>query len=356
GNPIRIRSRILIDTNPAVPSDFGLVVNGYQDDFTASALNPNWKARGPSPNIYSLTNGALRVVSAAGDPNHLVYEGPYSSTTQEVLARIRVLQFGTGDPARAGIGTAVNTNSQGINLHFRDLNQNAGGVSINGRHIRLLDDNRAWGPGFDFRPVGTNRWTTNTWYWLRLRHEVNLGTGQPDAFGKAWLADGTTPEPSDWQVRWDIYPAAAPRTGFGLFAGITGGSINGISVFEVDYVLIKAEGLPGINVESGAFALLGNRGGRGDLQLLNTRPVGAGNTVVLADENEKQGLSIIKIEDGIVVQFPASPGRAYKIQASSDLKTWTDIGSATGNAQGRGQFLDPDSTYNEQRFYRTLSP
>jgi len=356
GNPIRIRSRILIDTNPSVPSDFGLVVNGYQDDFSGPTLNPNWKARGPSPNIYSLTNGVLRVVSAAGDPNHLVYEGPYSSTTQEVLARIRVLEFGTGDPARAGIGTAVNTNSQGINLHFRDLNQDAGGVAVNGRHVRLLDDNRAWGPGFDFRPVGTNRWGTNVWYWLRLRHEVNLGSGQFDAFGKAWLADGTAPEPSDWQVRWDRYPVAAPRTGAGLFAGITGGSINGISVFEVDYVLIKAEGLPGINVESSAFALLGSRRGGGDLQLLNLQPARGDNTVVLADEGRKDALTIIKIEDGIVVQFPASPGRIYKIQASNDLKTWTDIGSATGSAQGRGQFLDPDSANNEQRFYRTLSP
>jgi len=356
GNPIRVRSRILIDTNPAVPSDFGLVVSGYQDDFSSPTLNPNWIRRGPSPNIYSLTNGVLRVVSAAGDPNHLVYQGPYSSTTQEVLARIRVLEFGTGDPARAGIGTAINTNSQGINLHFRDLNQDAGGVSINGRHVRLLDDNRAWGPGFDFRPVGTNRWVTNTWYWLRLRHEVNLGTGQADAFGKAWLADGTAPEPADWQVRWDRYPAAAPRTGSGLFAGITGGSINGISVFEVDYVLIKAEGLPGINVESSAFALLGSRRGSGDLQLLNLQPTRRDNTVVLADEGRKDALSIIKIEDGVVVQFPASPGRTYKIQASNDLKTWTDIGSATGSAQGRGQFLDPETTNIEQRFYRTLSP
>jgi hypothetical protein len=267
-----------------------------------------------------------------------------------------VLEFGTGDPARAGIGTAVNTNSQGINLHFRDLNQDAGGVAVNGRHVRLLDDNRAWGPGFDFRPVGTNRWGTNVWYWLRLRHEVNLGSGQFDAFGKAWLADGTAPEPSDWQVRWDRYPVAAPRTGAGLFAGITGGSINGISVFEVDYVLIKAEGLPGINVESSAFALLGSRRGGGDLQLLNLQPARGDNTVVLADEGRKDALTIIKIEDGIVVQFPASPGRIYKIQASNDLKTWTDIGSATGSAQGRGQFLDPDSANNEQRFYRTLSP
>ncbi|MBI4657794.1 MAG: hypothetical protein HY735_02905, partial [Verrucomicrobia bacterium] len=240
-NTISADAKIVVNTDAALPLDFGQFLNAYQDEFSGTTLNPNWKARGPSTNIYSLTNGYLRVVTAGGDPNHLLYErSGYNPTNQEVLARIRIAAFGTGDPPRAGIGVGVSTNSQGMNLHFRDLNQNAGGVSINGRHVRLLDDNRAWGPGFDFRPVGANRWVTNTWYWLRLRQQVDLASGRADAFGKAWLADGLTPEPVDWQTSWDRYPADTVRSGF---AGITASSLNGVSIFDVDYILIKAPGL-----------------------------------------------------------------------------------------------------------------
>ena len=223
-----------------LPLDVGSVVSGYQDDFDGTSLNPNWVVAGA--NVYSLSGGMLHVASASGDPNHLLYEvAGYDNTVQEVLARIRVTNFGSGDPARAGIATGVDpSTSQGINLHFRDE------PSLGQRHIEFLDDARAWGTEY---PI---IWQNNTWYWLRLRQEPNAASqgGVNDVFGKIWLADGTQAEPAAWQTTYDYVPARSTRSGF---AGITAGSLGGTAEFDVDYVLIKAAGLPNITVAPNAF-------------------------------------------------------------------------------------------------------
>src|SRR5260370_33415281 len=89
---------------------------------------------------------------------------------------------------------------------------------------------------------------------MRLRHDRNAAAqgGVNDVFGKIWLADGTVSEPANWQLTWDYIPAYAPRTGY---AGITAGSLGGTSEFEVDYILIKAAGLPSITVATAALPL-----------------------------------------------------------------------------------------------------
>lgn len=230
---------IPLNLNAQAPLDVGTTVNGFQDDFDLPSLNPHWVVRGL--NVYSVMNGVLRVTSAASDPNHLLYEAPgYNNSVQEVLARIRILDFSTGDAARAGIATVVDpASSQGINLHFRD--EPVAGQ----RHMEFLDDARAWGTEFAFN------WQNNTWYWLRMRHEPNAPSqgGVNDAFMKTWLADGTQAEPASWQSVYDYIPARTARLGF---AGIVAGSLGGTSEFEVDYVLIKASGLPSITVAPNA--------------------------------------------------------------------------------------------------------
>ena len=223
-----------------LPSNVGASVSGFQDDFDAGALDPNWVARGAS--VFSVGGGMLHVASTAGDPNHLLYElGGYNNSVQEVLARIRVLNFGSGDGPRAGLSTATATaTSQGINLMFRD-EPNPGQ-----RHFEFLDDALAWGTEFAFV------WQNNTWYWLRLRHEPNAASqgGVNDVFGKIWLADGSQAEPAGWQMTYDYTPTRAARTGF---AGIAATSTGGTADFDVDYVLIKATGLPSIVVAPNAF-------------------------------------------------------------------------------------------------------
>src|SRR5690349_20743197 len=115
-----------------VPLDVGTAVSGYQDDFDGAALASGWVVRGA--NVYSVSGGLLRISTAGGDPNHLLYEAAgYDSTVQEVLARIRVVNFGTADGPRGGLAAGVDPgSSQGINLHFRDE-----GI---GKHIEFLDD------------------------------------------------------------------------------------------------------------------------------------------------------------------------------------------------------------------------
>ncbi|MBI3192776.1 MAG: hypothetical protein HYZ36_08935, partial [Pedosphaera parvula] len=112
----------------------------------------------------------LKVRSAQGELNHLLYQGAeYSRTNQEVLARLRVTQFDWGESPRAGIGVGVGPNSQGINFTALDWAPPAG------RHFRFSDDLRWIGPHSDLR------WKENVWHWVRLRYQPNPNLWQPPA-------------------------------------------------------------------------------------------------------------------------------------------------------------------------------
>ncbi len=226
---------------PLLPTDVGTIVNGFQDDFNGTAAGSNWVVSGV--NVFSVSNGVLHVDSATGDPNHLLYEAPgYNNSVQEVLARVRVLSFGSGDLVRGGIGAAVDpVSTRGVNYLFRNINSE-GQV---GNHMAFLDDMVVWGPGQNFT------WQPNTWYWVRLRHEPNAAAlgGVNDVFGKIWLGDGTQAEPANWQLVWDYTPSYPALTGY---AGITASS-GGAFVFDVDYILIKASGLPPVLVAPNTF-------------------------------------------------------------------------------------------------------
>ena len=237
-----------------VPVELGQTVNGFQDDFTGATRDPNWQAFGPGGDRYDQGNGVLYVSPNIGDPNHLLYMKPgYSNDVQEVLARVRVTAFGPlHDYPRGGVAVGVQTNtadvSRGLNLHFRDSTQD----NVPGRQFKLLDDARAWGPAglrTNIPPQTTPGWTNNVWYWMRLSLAPK-GDNTNTLFAKAWVADGVTPEPKDWQLKWT--DAAIPKPVRKGFAGIAGSSVdgngNGLAHLEVDYILIKAAGLPQINV------------------------------------------------------------------------------------------------------------
>ena len=188
---------------PFLPNEAGSTVNGYQDDFDGTSLAPAWLVSGA--NVYTVNSGVLHVNTASGDPNHLLYAvAGYNTSVQEVLARIRVLNFGTGDASRGGIATVIDPAAAtpgAIDLHFLDENL--------GRHVEFLDDRRAWGTEQQFA------WQSNTWYWLRLRHEPNAASegGVNDVFGKIWLGDGSQAEPAAWQNLYDYIPSRTARTG-----------------------------------------------------------------------------------------------------------------------------------------------
>ena len=244
-----------------VPAEFGQTLNGFQDDFTGATRDPDWQAFGPGGDRYEQADGILYVSPSIGDPNHLLYIKPgYSNDVQEVLARIRATAFGPlHDYPRGGIAVAVQTNptnvlvNAGYNFHFRDSNQDG----VTGRQFKLLDDARAWGPAgvrTNIPPQTTPGWTNNVWYWLRLRVDPKAD-GTNDLYGKVWVADGLTPEPTDWQSKWkDSGTGSTPKPLRSGLAGIAGTSVdpsgtNGLAYFEVDYILIKAAGLPQITVD-----------------------------------------------------------------------------------------------------------
>ena len=223
----------------SLPTDVGTTVNGFQDDFEGTSLGTNWVVQGTSN--YLVSDGVLHVLPGTGDPDHLLCELPgYDNTVQEVLARIRIVNFGSGNAVYGGVGVGVDgSTGEGIDFVFR----NGSSEGQSNQHMAFLDDYVAWGPGLGFA------WKTNQWYWVRLRQEPNAASqgSTNDVFAKVWLGDGTVSEPANWQLAWDYTPGVgATRSGF---AGITAGCFGALVQFDVDYILIKASGLPPIQVE-----------------------------------------------------------------------------------------------------------
>jgi hypothetical protein len=206
------------------------------------------------------TNGVLRISARVLDPNHLLYAAPgYDDSAQEVLVRMRVTRFvvvGDADPLRGGPAvTADPVSGQGLNLHFRFQNAT--------RTVKFLDDLRAWGTETPFpwtiQPKLSNPQLAGDgsfqvsingpWYWMRLHREPAKTTASALVVGKIWPSDGVTPEPTTW-MQWND-TQTPPRAGF---AGIAGASSGALAETEVDYVLIRALGLPTIKVAPKAYA------------------------------------------------------------------------------------------------------
>ncbi len=222
-------------------AEYGDTVSGFQDSFTGATRNTNWVAIGPGGDNYVQQAGLLRVFASHGDPNHLIYQAPgASNTVEEVLARIRILSAQGGTSFHPGIGVGIDPASgQGMNLAFRDY-----ATEAPARHFKFNDDDRGLGP-----TNGEMPWTNGVWYWLRLRQEPKMD-GTNTVFGKVWPADWSTPEPATWQLLWA--DAAVPTPYRSGYAGVSASSFDAMSQFEVSYILIKAAGLPAIQVQAAA--------------------------------------------------------------------------------------------------------
>ncbi|OPZ31756.1 MAG: hypothetical protein BWZ02_00005 [Lentisphaerae bacterium ADurb.BinA184] len=219
-------------------SESGSQVNGFQDDFDGAAFDPAWieiraGAAYTPGTLFSLTGaGAVQMNPATGDPNKLLLSGTYDALSQNVLALIRVVTDPSGDTDafRGGVtaGTVTGDSYRGICLHHREPGQ--GG---NGNHFNLLNDGIVWGSATD-PTTGGDSWTVGEWKWLRLVYDGYT------AQARIWDA-GATPEPTGWDLMWS-------QSGRYGLAGLVTNSIGGAGVFEVDYVLIQAQGLPLITV------------------------------------------------------------------------------------------------------------
>jgi hypothetical protein len=221
-------------TIPTNFAEYGTAVNGYQDQFTGTALDVGWTVYGGI--TTSVSGGYLHVSGATTDPSKIMYTGAsYDGVTQNVLAMIKVTSTSGTNDSRVGVSTSNTTAGQGMNLMFR------GAPSFS--NVAFLNDFIAHGP------QNTFTWQQDVLYWMRTLHAPNKtgGTdpafnGVNDCFGKVWPADGTTPEPTNYQFSWASNDS---RSGF---AGLQTGATYGNATFDVGYVLIQAAGLPSINV------------------------------------------------------------------------------------------------------------
>ncbi|MHB0957894.1 MAG: hypothetical protein ACYC0X_19280 [Pirellulaceae bacterium] len=229
-----------VEFSPLLPQDFGQIVSGFQDDFDDVTRDPQWIAIPAEPDGYKQAEGVLQVTSMDANPSHLLYCATgYDDTVQEVLARMRVKQGAPGASPIAGISVGCSPETahagEAINLIF--LHDPGDTLGVSGPVVRLVDDWRAWGPA-----VPGFYWRAGNWYWVRLSLTGGRAAAGANIHAKVWLADGTEPEPADWQIDW----ARDGRIGW---AGIRGPHDGGPTEFEVDYILIKARGLPRIEVE-----------------------------------------------------------------------------------------------------------
>ncbi|MHB9078604.1 MAG: Ig-like domain-containing domain [Pirellulaceae bacterium] len=232
-----------VDFTPLLPLDCGQIVCGFQDDFNGEMRDPHWVAVPAQRDCYTQAEGVLQVTTMDTNPSHLLYAAAgYDHAVQEVLARIRIKQIALGAHPTAGISVACSpeTAHAGEAINFIFLQDPGDTLGVSGPVLRLVDDWRAWGPA-----VPEFTWATDNWYWMRLSQTVSSAAHDANIHAKVWRADGTEPEPATWQVEW----ARADRTGL---AGIRGPHDGGPTAFEVDYILIKAEGLPRIQVAPAA--------------------------------------------------------------------------------------------------------
>ncbi|MDB6068429.1 MAG: hypothetical protein JWR26_4637 [Pedosphaera sp.] len=58
----------------------------------------------------------------------------------------------------------------------------------------------------------------------------------------------------------------------------------------------------------------------------------------------------------IQIRFAGIPGKTYRIQSSTDLSVWVDIGTVLVDSSGVLSFEDPNTASHSTRFYRTVTP
>lgn len=213
-------------TRLGMPAESGALLRGWQQDF-AEPLGTNWIVIGHS-NAFRQANGILSTGPQQEGPSLMLATVQDGGThSMEMLARVRAASPGFTPNWLGGISLATDplTGNGFAALFRRDPQENTS--------FGLISS------GDNFGPFLPTLWQSNRWYWLRLRHEPNLLTNYPDLWARLWPADGETPEPQAWTTWRDYYPTENAVVGLP-------GIVAGQGLFEIDWLLLKAEALPEI--------------------------------------------------------------------------------------------------------------
>jgi hypothetical protein len=282
------------------PAEAGASVRGWQQDFDVP-LDRSWLAYGSSE-VFRQSGGVLR--AGPKTPPTFLLAGALAGVAPplEMLARIRPVSSGPTPNWLGGLAVVVNPASgAGFAALFR---RDAAGQGQFG----LI------AVGNDFGPFAPVAWETNRWYWLRVRHQPNTLTGYPDLWARLWPADGESPEPDAWTAWRDYHPAGAVVMGLP-------GIVAGQGVLDVDWLLIRSEGLPLITATPPAL-----KPAPAILAPLGYSPAG-----------------------GLRLSLRGDPGAGYLIEHTGDFVAWESAALTTDPA-GHAVFTDPAGP--PHRFYR----
>jgi hypothetical protein len=217
--------------------------------------------------LFVQSNGVLhchadtRSASPANfwDPIYLIYVDPaYEGSAQQALIHftIKASTYSSAPPnnaAVAGVGVCVASDPYTSSPAGGDCLRTVSAGYNGGTNYPffltcsdfVLDEPANAGDVYNLP------WQVGGSYWLRIQQTIDTNPatdGNPGGIisTKAWLGDGSQPEPANWHSVWKDPLPGGDSTRSGYAAIRAGYGVGVVMDFDVDYFMVSAAGLPTI--------------------------------------------------------------------------------------------------------------
>jgi sulfur relay (sulfurtransferase) DsrF/TusC family protein len=302
------------NTNIAYATNASLLLTNVQvtNDGAYSVIVSNWVASAASSNA---------VLTVDVPPAILIQPGSQTVTT---LANATFRVFASGAP-RPSFLWQVN----GVNVPAGNGNSLLVSNMPGGFNASLTISNVVPSDGGSYSVIVSNSAgsVVSSNAVLLVNYFVATAEGQPQQIPTTNLTLPSSVQPGNTFTVSSVDPASQQ----GGPVVLTNGTINytppvaftGLDIF--DYVLTPASG-----------------------------PAITGSVTVVVDSSFVISATVSGSQ--VTIQFAGIPGTTYSIEASTDLVTWTVIGSVTANPEGLFQFQDATVGLHDHRYYRTSLP